>query len=181
MDKTNKSAVWADIPSFPGYKVSNDGIVYSEKSGKELRQHDKKGYLHVFLYDNNGKRKDIFVHRLVAIAFIPNPNNEPQINHKDENTRNNNADNLEWCSALYNYNYGQHRKRMSEARKGENNPFFGKSHSDESKQRMRNAKLGKPSKRKRKITIDGVEYESISDAMEKLNISTRKIYRLIGG
>lgn len=66
------------------------------------------------------------------------------------------------------------RKRMLE-----NNPFKDKKHSDISKQKMRNAKLGKPSKRKRKVIINGIEYESITSAMEILNISTKKIYKLL--
>lgn len=177
----DNSVAWEDIPSYDGYKVSIDGRVYSTKSGKELRQYDKKGYLHVFLYNKNGGRKDVFVHRLVATAFIPNPNNEPQINHKDENTKNNNAMNLEWCSAKYNSNYGHHRENMRKATEGEKNPFYGKTHSSKSKHGMRNAKLGKPSKRKREVTINGIDYESVSDAMRKLNVCTRKIYRMIGG
>ena len=54
----------------------------------------------------NGKRKQKLVHRLVAEAFIPNPQNLPEVNHKDENPANCNADNLEWCDRIYNMNYG---------------------------------------------------------------------------
>ena len=59
----------------------------------------------------NGKRKRVTIHRLVALAFIPNPDNLPQVNHKDENPRNNRADNLEWCTEKYNHNYGTYRER----------------------------------------------------------------------
>ena len=66
---------------------------------------DSKGYLQVILY-KDGKVKHYGVHRLIAEAYIPNPNNLPQVNHKDENKTNNCLQNLEWCDAKYNNNYG---------------------------------------------------------------------------
>jgi hypothetical protein len=60
----------------------------------------------------NGKRKRCTIHRLVALAFLPNPNSLPQINHKDENPLNNHASNLEWCTESYNHNYGTLRDRQ---------------------------------------------------------------------
>ena len=84
----------------------------------------------------NGKKKTYLVHRLVAIAFLPNPNNLPIINHKDENPSNNNVNNLEWCTVAYNNTYGTARKRASENMKGEKNPFYGKHHSEETKKKM---------------------------------------------
>ena len=118
------------------------------------------------------------MHRLVANAFIPNPNNLPQINHKDENSKNNNVKNLEWCTQKYNNNYGTYKERARK-RMLENNPFKGKKHSEKSKEKMRLAKIGKPSKRKRKVIINGTEYESITKAMEELKIGTKKIYQLL--
>lgn len=64
------------------------------------------------MLNNNGKPKNCTIHRLVAQAFIPNPNNYPQVNHKDENKQNNNAYNLEWCSRIYNINYNELSKRI---------------------------------------------------------------------
>jgi hypothetical protein len=70
-----------------------------------LKQKNTQGYMSVVLWNNN-KRKDVKVHRIVAEAFIPNPNNYPVINHKDENPSNNKVENLEWCTQQYNVTYG---------------------------------------------------------------------------
>ena len=72
------------------------------------------GYLLVSL-SKDGKRKQFGVHRLVATAFLDNPNNYPCVNHKDENKQNNNLQNLEWCSYSYNNNYGTKNERASKA------------------------------------------------------------------
>lgn len=81
---------------------------------------DKDGYQIVCLR-NNGKAYYLKVHRLVAMAFIPNPLNLPMINHKDENKQNNIPENLEWCDAKYNTNYGTNRERAKR---------FGKDHAN---------------------------------------------------
>ncbi|MDY3132352.1 MAG: HNH endonuclease [Treponema sp.] len=168
---------WKIIEGFTDYKVNENGEVYSIKRNKILKQYERKNYLGVYLYQNN-KRKFKAVHRLVAEAFIDNPYNLPQVNHKDENSMNNNVSNLEWCTQKYNMNYGTLKERQRK-RMLENNPFKGKYHTKEAIEKMRLKKLGQPSKRKRKITIEGIEYESIKDAMIKLNISTRKLYKLL--
>lgn len=72
-----------------------------------------KGYLHIYLI-KDGKSKKFYVHRLVADAFLENPNNYPCVNHKDENRSNNDVSNLEWCTHLYNSNYGRCRQKISE-------------------------------------------------------------------
>lgn len=88
------------------YEVSNEGRVRNKNTGKVRKPHKNSGYLVVILY-KDGKQKNCLVHRLVAKAFISNPNNYPQVNHIDENKLNNNVENLEWCSAQYNTEYSQ--------------------------------------------------------------------------
>ena len=86
------------IEGYDGYLISKEGEVWSERSNKLLSPFpDKKGYLLCNLY-LNGKRKQHKIHRLVALTFIPNPENKPQVNHIDGNKSNNHISNLEWAS-----------------------------------------------------------------------------------
>lgn len=95
---------------FDAYSVSSDGQVKNNKTGRILKYNlTDRGYYRVKLY-NNTCHKDYRVHRLVAMAFIPNPNNFPQVNHKDECHTNNNVDNLEWCDDRYNKEYSKLNK-----------------------------------------------------------------------
>ena len=122
--------IWKDISGYEGiYQVSNFGNIKSleryfpSKNPKTPIAHvnekilklsaNKKGYLSANLY-KNGKMKNIQVHRLVAQAFIPNPNDFPQVNHKDENPSNNNVNNLEWCTRKYNCNYGRRNLKIGQ-------------------------------------------------------------------
>lgn len=91
--------IWKDIEGYEGYyKISNCGNVYSCNRQLQLSQLKKKsGYLKVNLH-KKGEAKTFSVHRLVALAFLPNPDNLPEVNHIDANKLNNNACNLEWCS-----------------------------------------------------------------------------------
>ena len=109
--------IWCPIKGYENiYEVSDKGRVRSLKFGKEriLKPgRDKDGYLQVNLW-KNGENKMCKIHRLVAQTFIPNPDNLPEVNHKDENKENNSVQNLEWCDRKYNNNYGTHNQRMAE-------------------------------------------------------------------
>ena len=117
---------WRDIEGYEGlYQVSNLGRVKSlarvviRSDGKPNTVNEKilkygmnRGYCAVVLC-KDGKKKMYKVHRLVAMAFLRNPHNLPEVNHKDEDKKNNCVDNLEWCTSLYNINYGSHNERVT--------------------------------------------------------------------
>lgn len=114
---------WRDIQGYEGfYQVSNLGRVKSldrfdgfqnNVKGKILKKYiSETGYERACLSKNN-KTKKFQVHRLVATAFIPNPDNKPQVNHIDECRSNNNFENLEWCTAQYNSKYGSRPNKIS--------------------------------------------------------------------
>ena len=119
---TDGDEVWKDILGYEGvYQVSNHGRIRSLDRyvgrrffpGKIFSLNPNRyGYVRVDLR-YRGKSKSSAVHRLVAEAFLDNPNGLPQINHKDENKSNNHVDNLEWCTAEYNINYGHRTEKMS--------------------------------------------------------------------
>ena len=137
--------IWKNIQGYEGlYQISNLGRVKSLHYNKEKILKPNKygaGYYGVALSKNN-KHKRYSIHRLVAIAFIPNPNNLPQVNHKDEDKTNNRVDNLEWCTNEYNMNYGTRNERANEKisetvrKKFENgyiSPFKNKHHTEDVK------------------------------------------------
>lgn len=105
-----------DIKGFEGlYAITSCGKVWSHRSQKFLKAaNDGRGYLYVCL-KKNGKQKAIKVHRLVAEAYLPNPDNLPCVNHKDEDKTNNCVNNLEWCTYYYNHHYGTKIERAAKA------------------------------------------------------------------
>ena len=144
--------IWKDAPGFPNYQVSNTGRVKNVKRQKELHpSRYSNGY---FVANLSGRR--IGVHRLVALAFIPNPQGLPQINHKNEIKTDNRVENLEWCDSTYNNNYGNRNLKASV------------SHSKPIKQLLPNGKL---------IAI----YYGINEAGRKTNINYKNIFRVLSG
>lgn len=115
MSDVNEKEIWKDVVGYEGlYKVSNFGNVYSWRVKRNLKPgNHNDGYKFVILY-KNGDKSFKTIHRLVAEAFIPNPNNYPVINHKDEDKTNNNVNNLEWCSELYNNTYNDRHIKIAE-------------------------------------------------------------------
>ena len=116
----NSTEVWKDIPGYEDeYQASNLGNIRSIKSNNLILKGDYQpnGYKRVYLW-KNGSKKNLLVHRLVALSFLPNPNNYEEVNHLDENKANNKLENLEWCTHSYNMNYGDVKKKISESHKG---------------------------------------------------------------
>lgn len=172
---------WKDIEGYEGlYQISSTGKIKSLSryvkcghrgfEGKRLIKEKimkpylmPMGYLTVSLRKNNIDRQ-YFIHRLVARTFIPNPNDLPCVNHKNENKVDNCIDNLEWCTYSYNDNYGNRNSKISESRKGikfsdEHLKNLSLSHkkivTNEFREKMRNLHLGRKlsEEHKRKISI----------------------------
>lgn len=108
---------WEPVPGYEGYyAVSDRGTVYSLRKERELKPKiDRYGY-EVVTLTVHGHSKCFTIHRLVALAFIPNPYNKPTVNHKDENKRNNAVSNLEWATHKENDNHGTRNQRMSKSK-----------------------------------------------------------------
>ena len=120
--------IWRDIEGFEGiYQVSSLGRVKSLGNNKSRQEKilklrsDRDGYLNVGLHKER-KIKICRVHRLVAQAFIPNLENKPQVNHKDEDKTNNKVENLEWVTCKENSNHGTRTERMANSK---SKPIYG--------------------------------------------------------
>ena len=113
----NNEEIWKLIANFAGYEVNNIGRIRSYRRGKVRYLHlveAKDHYLRAQLYVGKKIKHSIAVSRLVAIAFIPNPLKLEQVNHINENVKDNRVENLEWCSPKYNSNYGTRAKRIAD-------------------------------------------------------------------
>lgn len=150
-----------DIKGWEKYQITDDGRVWSKKSNKWLKSFiGTNGYYMVCLCDN-GKGKFFLMHRLLADAFIPNPENKPCIDHINGNRLDNSLANLRWCTYSENNTNpiyisrktgvkrsSETRKKMSLARLGKASPMKGKHHTDEAKMKNRLAHLGIKHKKK---------------------------------
>lgn len=117
--------VWKDIEGYEGlYKISNFGNVYSCRLKRNMKQKTNKGYK-MITFCKNKTLKTYSVHRLVAMAFVKNPENKPEVNHKDENKTNNHVDNLMWVTPKENSNWGTRVERLT-GEYGNNAMFKGK-------------------------------------------------------
>lgn len=143
---------WKKHPDIEKIEVSSFGRVRSVKGHYYKGSHDRVGYLKS-CFRINGKFVNKKVHRLVAETFIPNPNNLPQVNHKDCNRANNNASNLEWCDGTYN---SQYREKSGEA-------------------------LGVPIFTVNLATLEFSRFRSQREASRTLRIDVRSINKVIKG
>lgn len=175
--------IWKDIKDYEGlYQVSNLGRVkrlewkrfsldkWQTMKEKILKQTiSTTGYWHISL-NKNGNHNTYKVHRLVARAFIPNSDDLPCINHKDNNPLNNKVENLEWCTYKYN-NYKDHNKKLSQSR-------LGKKASDETRQKLRDSNP-------KMLSVQCIEteiiYKSINEASRKTGVDASSISKVCKG
>lgn len=176
--------IWKDVKDYEGlYQVSNLGRVkrlewkrFSLGKWQTIKEKVLKqtigttGYWHISL-NKNGSHNTYKVHRLVARAFIPNPDNLPCINHKDNNPLNNKVENLEWCTYKYNNNYKDHNKKLSQSR-------LGKKASDETRQKLRDSNP-------KMLSVQCIEteiiYKSINEASRKTGVDASAISKVCKG
>lgn len=103
---------WKKVPDHEDYMVSNLGRVMSSR-GKIMKGKMSRGYKQITFATHGHKYETVNLHRIVATLFVPNPDCLPQVNHLNEDKLDNRAENLEWCSAKQNINYGTRNKRVS--------------------------------------------------------------------
>lgn len=173
--------IWKDIVGFEGfYQCSNLGRIKSFKFGKERilkPRKDKDAYCIVGLW-KEGKVKTCRVHRLVSQAFLPNPNNLPCVNHKDENPSNNCIENLEFCDVAYNNSYGTRLERIGKAVSIANK---GKKQSQETKEKRAKARQKPILQLSKSGNIILGKFNSAKQAGNELNINKGQITQCCRG
>jgi len=106
---------WKEITDYPNYEISNLGNVRNKTTNNLLKKEITRDYYHIQLW-KKGKRKHFRIHRLIAEAFIPNPNSLLEIDHIDRNRKNNSLDNLRWVSSSQN-GYNRNMKTQNSTSK----------------------------------------------------------------
>ncbi|MEE6710063.1 NUMOD4 domain-containing protein [Lacticaseibacillus paracasei] len=178
---------WRAVKGFEGYyEVSSLGRVKNVRTNSILHPwNDYKGYREVELHNGSHKAKTLKVHRLVATAFIPNPHRYDQINHMDEDKANNRVENLEWCNAKYNSNYGTRNQRRVQHTDFAKRNFdtYARHHmfdnTDRSAAWMRLKKRVAMLEVSTGITIK--TFDSVSDAAKQVGIGNSKISEAANG
>ena len=211
--------IWKDVVGYEGYyQVSNLGRVKSldriSSNGRKIKgkilstKVNTPPYYPRVSLSVNGKMKLVQVHRLVAQAFVynPDPEHKTQVGHKDESRTNNRADNLEWVTPKENSNMPLHRERVSKANegkvlsaetkskislsqkgkyKGEKNPFYNKHHTNEAKKKMSDIKKmtyqGGNHPQAKKVVCDNIVYGSAVEASKALNINRNTLKCWLNG
>ena len=211
--------IWKDVVGYEGYyQVSNLGRVRSldriASNGRKIKgkilstKVNTPPYYPRVSLSVNGKMKLVQVHRLVAQAFVynPDPEHKTQVGHKDESRTNNRADNLEWVTPKENSNMPLHRKRVSKANEGkvlsaetkskislsqkgkytgEKNPFYNKHHTNEAKKKMSDIKKmtyqGGNHPQAKKVVCDNIVYGSAVEASKALNINRNTLKCWLNG
>ena len=211
--------IWKDVVGYEGYyQVSNLGRVKSldriSSNGRKIKgkilstKVNTPPYYPRVSLSVNGKMKLVQVHRLVAQAFVynPDPEHKTQVGHKDESRTNNRADNLEWVTPKENSNMPLHRERVSKANegkvlsaetkskislsqkgkyKGEKNPFYNKHHTNETKKKMSDIKKmtyqGGNHPQAKKVICDNIVYGSAVEASKALNINRNTLKCWLNG
>jgi hypothetical protein len=166
--------IWKSVDGYEGlYEVSNLGRIKRIASARGTKTGyifapsvDTKGYLRTRLTDKNGKAKTVKVHRIVAIAFHPNPENLPQVNHKDTDKQNNKSSNLEWCTNIKNAQHAKDNGLLRPSMTGK----FGKDHNRSIKIIARNIDTG-----------EEIEFIGINEAARELKTNAAAIWRVKTG
>lgn len=183
----NKNRVNLDFIGYPNYSIDIKGDIYYNRYDRLVKFHiSKNGYYRVTLC-RNGTQKKFLIHRLVAMAFIPNPYNKPCVDHIDGDKTNNSANNLRWVTHKENSNNQNTIWKLQ----NENNPMWGKHLTEETKCKISESKKGRHcgtnNPRARAVlqyTKDGqfiAEYSTMKEAAKKTNSNENKICMVCKG